>query len=83
MDNHPQHVDREHVLRVLRAHNVECVPATNGKIETYTMKKGAVIDAQPFTANVRRRILMRLSIKFEIPFEFFFPSSGGDSPQDT
>ena len=83
MDNHPQHVDREYVLRVLRAHHVECVPVPKGQIETYTIKKGEVIDAQPFTAKVRRRILMRLSIKFDIPCEFFFPSSAKDLPTNT
>ena len=61
---------------------VECVPSANGLFETYTLKRGEVIDAQPFTAKVRRRILMRLSIKFDIPFEFFFPSSAENLPMN-
>lgn len=63
------------MLRVLGAHGVAVSSVEDGDIRTYVLKKNGVRETQPFTEQVRRRILFRLAVKFGIEPEFFFPSA--------
>ena len=70
IDNHPATVGREHVLNLLRLHDVEVSPDEEGDL--YDLRKGEVVESQALSPGVPRHMVGRLSRKFGVPMGLFF-----------
>ena len=70
MDTHPPSVSRDHVLRVLRLHDV----TVSCDDSIYILSKGDIIDAQALPERVSRHLLGRFAGKFGFSMGAFFAS---------
>ena len=78
MDHHPQSAHRDHVLSVLRLHDVEVVVGIDDA-SVYTFVKGEVADAQALPEQVTRHLLGRFASKFGFSMgDFFAPRQMND-----
>jgi hypothetical protein len=78
MDHHPQSVHRDHVLSVLRLHDVEVIVNADDT-SVYVLVKGDVADAQALPEQVTRHLLGRFANKFGFSMgDFFAPGHMSD-----
>lgn len=70
--HHQQDVSRGRVLQVLVAHGVDCIELDDLGPDVYVLSTSDEVDVQSLPDRVRRRIVFRLSSKFEIEASEFF-----------
>lgn len=71
-DNHPPDISRKHIIDNLRRHDVSVVKDENGY---YTLRKANVLERVRLPNRVRRHLIGRLSVKFNIGMGSFFSRS--------